>query len=100
MARWYARQHLETDPGIVSIHYLPKNAPEREIRLLEVNNLLVERKDETLEPFDFGVDVDSESQHRLFVLDVTPQQWVRLTNSKLALPSGWSLDGATVFRPK
>ena len=38
MARWYATEHLKTDPGIVSVYYLPTNAGEREIRFVEVNN--------------------------------------------------------------
>jgi hypothetical protein len=44
MARWYARQHLKTDPGIQVVYYLPEDAPEREIRLLEINDLIVGTK--------------------------------------------------------
>lgn len=94
MARWYAKQHLKTDPGIRSVYYLPTNAPVREIRFLEVNELIASRNDDSLEPLDFGVDTGMESEHKLFVLDVTPSQWDLITQSSLALPPGWSLDDA------
>ncbi len=97
MAKWYARQHLKTDPGIVSVNYLPKNAGEREIRFVEVNNLIGDRTDDSLEPIDFGVDAGTESEHKLLVIDVTPKQWERIRREKLALPRGWSLDGAVPF---
>jgi hypothetical protein len=97
MANWYATQHLRTDPGVVKIYYLPTNAPEREIRLLEVNELIAEMKDDTLEPIDFGVDVGSENEHKLFVLDVTPSQWDSMHRGTLRLPSGWSLDGHVAY---
>jgi hypothetical protein len=75
MAKWYARQHVTIDPGIRKIYYLPRNAPKREIRLIEVNELLAELSDDALEPIDFGVDTGAESEHKLYVLDVTPSQW-------------------------
>jgi len=98
MAKWYAKQHLKTDPGIVSVHYLPKNAGEREIRLIEVNDLLRERTDDALEPIDFGVDTGMDSAHKLFVLDVTPEQWERIRTKTLPLPSGWSLDKSIPYK--
>ena len=55
MARWYAKQHLKTDPRIRSVYYLPANAPDREIRFVEINELVADRRDDTLEPIDFGV---------------------------------------------
>ena len=97
MARWYATQHLKTDPGIRSVYYLPTNAPEREIRFLEINELVADRNDDTLEPIDFGVDAGMESEHKLFVLDVTTSQWDRIRESSLALPQGWSLEGSVPY---
>lgn len=97
MARWYAKQHIKTDPGIRAIYYLPANAPEREIRFIEVNDLIGERSDDTLEPIDFGVDSGTDTEHRLFVLDVTPDQWDRIQESSLPLPQGWSLKGKVHF---
>ncbi len=97
MASWYAREHLKTDPGIVAVHYLPANASEREIRLIEVNNLIGDRNDSALEPIDFGVDTGMETAHKLFVLDVTPQQWERIRTAELQLPGNWSLENAIHF---
>jgi hypothetical protein len=94
MAKWYARQHRKTDPGIISVYYLPKNAGDREIRLIEVNKLIGNRNDDALIPIDFGIDMGMDSEHKLFVLDVTPEQWKRMKAHKLSLPSSWSLDGA------
>ena len=91
-ANWYAKEHLKTDPGIVSVYYLPTNADEREIRLIEVNNLIGDRNDDSLEPIDFGIDRGMETAHKLFILDVTPEQWKRIEARKLSLPDNWSLE--------
>ena len=100
MARWYAKQHFKTDPGIRSVYYLPTNAPEREIRFIEVNELIGDRDDDTLEPIDFGVDTGTDTEHKLFVLDVTPSQWDRISESSLQLPHGWSLQDAVHYGPR
>lgn len=92
-ARWYAEEHRKTDPGLVGVYYLPKNAGEREIRLLEVNNLIGERNDRALEPIDFGIDRGMDTEHTLFILDVTPDQWQCIQAGQLPLPGNWSLDG-------
>ena len=100
MAQWYADRHLKTDPGIVEIHYLPAHAPEREIRLLEVNSLVATRTDDPIQPIDFGVDIGEASTHTLLVADVTPEQWDRIQQGQLALPSGWSLEDSISFPPR
>jgi len=100
MANWYAKQHLQTDPGIRQIYYLPKGASDREIRFVEVNQLLADMNDDALEPIDFGVDTGAESEHKLFVLDVTPSQWDAINRGALALPGGWTLEDAIVFNKK
>lgn len=92
LAKHYADVHLETDPGVVSIHYLPENADEREIRLLEVNKLIGDITDASLEPIDFGMDRGTDKRHQLLILDVTPDQWERIKSKELALPDGWVLD--------
>jgi len=99
LAKWYATQHLKTDPGVVSVHYLPKNAGEREIRFIEVNKLIADRFTEVLEPIDFGVDMGKKTEHRLLVLDVTPKQWVKIQNQELSIPNSWSLEQEQVFPP-
>ncbi|MGO8690166.1 MAG: hypothetical protein ACLQLG_11065 [Thermoguttaceae bacterium] len=96
-AKWYAERHLYTDPGTRVVYYLPTGAPEREIRLLEVNELIVQRESDPLEPLDFGIDVGGAEPHSLLVVDVTPAQWDRIRSGQLALPAGWSLEGAVPF---
>lgn len=98
VVRWYATAHLKTDPGIVAVYHLPRNAGEREIRFIEINELIGDRNDDALEPIDFGVDMGTDNAHKLFVLDVTPKQWERIEARKLQLPGDWSLDGAIELR--
>lgn len=98
MADWYAREHLKTDPGICSVYYLPTSADAREIRFVEINKLIVDRNDDSLEPIDFGIDVGTEHEHKLFVLDLTPEQWDRIRAQELSLPHGWSLEGAVHYK--
>src|SRR5438874_7461093 len=93
LARWYAHRHYKTDQAIQEVVYLPANAPEREIRLVEVNGSIAEQK-EPLEPIDFGVDIGGAEGHTLMVLDVNPAQWKKIGKNKLALPPGWSLQGS------
>ena len=90
-ATHYASSHLKTDPGIRKVLYLPTEAPEREIRLVEVNELLAVRDEDVGEAIDFGVDRDSPNAHTLKVMDVTPNQWERIQKHELPLPDGWSL---------
>ncbi len=94
MAKWYARQHRQTDPGIREIFYLRKGAPDREIRFIEINELIADMKVDSLETIDFGVDTGAESEHKLFVLDVTPAQWDEIRKGTLGLPVGWILEDA------
>lgn len=94
LAQWYAEKHLKTDPATREIFYLPNGSPEREIRLLEINDQIAERHEDPLEPIDFGVDIGSAEGHTLFVLDVTPSQWTKINNRQLRLPHNWSLEDA------
>ncbi|MEI8378905.1 MAG: hypothetical protein WCJ09_02170 [Planctomycetota bacterium] len=98
MAAWYAHQHLQTDPGIVAVYYLPTNADDREIRFVEINELIGDRNDDSLEPIDFGIDTGTDNAHKLFVLDVTPAQWKRFQVRDLDLPGNWSLEDAISYR--
>lgn len=97
LASWYAREHLKTDPGVDSVYYLPTGAGPREIRLIEVNQLINTRLEEIAEPIDFGIDSGMESAHTLFILDVSPEQWRQIEQANLRLPQGWSLAGALCF---
>ena len=93
-AHTYAQRHLQTDPGICGVYYLPEGASEREIRLVEVNELLAVIETETNEPIEFGVDREdarSDDAHTVKILDVSPGQWARIGRGELPLPQGWSL---------
>lgn len=92
LAEWYARRHLDIDTGVVQILYLPTNAPPREIRFLEVNQLISETTPR--EPIDFGVETGGDNAHTLYVLDVTPAQWEAIRTNAMPLPDGWSLEGS------
>ena len=98
LAAWYAKRHLEIDPGVEQIHYLPVESPDREVRLLEVNRLIPELTGVELEPIDFGVDIDDANGHTLYVLDVTPRQWAEIEVGRLALPAGWHSEGRRTFQ--
>ena len=91
LAWWYAERHYKTDIGVDKVFYLPTNAPDREIRLLEINKMISEM--DTLEPLDFGVDIGGANPHTLFVLDVTPDQWEAINRKEICLPIGWTLEG-------
>jgi hypothetical protein len=99
-ASWYADRHLKTDSGTREIFYLPQRAPEREIRFVEINDLIADRSHDVLEPIDFGVDTGSENAHTLLVLDITPAQWEKIERNELRLPNGWELAGKVPFSRK
>jgi hypothetical protein len=80
------------------VYHLPTGAPEREIRLVEVNDQIVERGFDPLESLDFGVDVGTPDCHTLLVVDVTPSQWKRVEVGELRLPDSWSLEGKKPIR--
>ncbi len=90
-AAFYARRHKETDPAISEIYYLPTGAPANEIRFVEVNRSTWTARPE---PIDFGVDGGTDNEHKLIVLDVTPEQWQEIREGTLPLPPGWTLEGS------
>lgn len=98
VAAWYAKQHLNADSGIFEIVYLPENADDREIRFVEINRTMSDSgSEDQLVPIDFGVDMGQESEHRLWVLDVSQKQWDEIQSGCLTLPSGWELTNSRTF---
>jgi hypothetical protein len=90
-ARWIAQQHFDIDKGISRILYLPMAAPDKEVRLVEVNELASIPESAPLEAVDFRPDIDG-IDYSLFVVDVTPQQFERLKNGDIPPPTGWRLE--------
>lgn len=90
-AQTYADRHLQTDPGIRAVFFLPDGAAEREIRLIEVNELAAIADYEMSEPIEFGVDRGNENEHSVQILDVSPAQWDTINQNPDRLPQGWSL---------
>ena len=98
----YAQRHMGTDPGICGVYYLPDKAAEREIRLIEVNELIAVIETSKLEALAYGVDggsddVHSDEAHTVKIIDVSPDQWARIGRGDLALPDGWSLGEVQEF---
>ncbi|MBI1346449.1 hypothetical protein GC163_09175 [bacterium] len=94
-AAHYAMRHLAIDNAVAKVIYLPTGSPEREIRLIEVNQAISEVT--PMEPIDFGVDTNGPDEHKLFVLDVTPTQWDLLQQGQLSLPVSWTLASSQEF---
>ena len=95
-AEWLAKRHLSSDMAIERVVYLPKGAPPDEIRLLEVNRLLHPPDPDNIEPLDFTP--DTEPAFKVFVADVTTDQWERIKQAPDAiLPAEWKLEGNRIF---
>lgn len=95
-ARWLARRHLSSDAALERVVYLPAGAPQNEIRLLEINRLLNPPDYDSIEPLDFTPEMDLP--YRVFVADITGDQWVRVQQDPDALlPRGWRLDDFQVI---
>ncbi len=96
VAAWLAKKHFITDSTIREVWYLPKNAPQNELRLLELSDRLASNES-SVDPLDFGLDVDG-ANFRLMVADVTTDQMEQIKQNIQQLPPGWSLDGTTMWR--
>jgi hypothetical protein len=96
--QWIVSHHFAIDKGITRILYLPAGAPEKEVRLLEVNELATIPENGTVQAFDFMPDIEG-IDYTLLVADVTPRQFDAIVQGKLPPPKGWWLDGYQVFEP-
>ena len=101
LAKWYAQQHLKSDPGIIEVIYLPGHADDREIRFVEINETMIdEHKSHQTVPVDFGVNMGQGNEHRLRVLDLSQKQWDLIQKGKLPLPAEWKLQPQNCFKRK
>lgn len=92
-ARWIARRHFAIDKGFSRILYLPFDAPPKEVRLLEVNDLAHIPERAPVEAVDFMPEI-SGIEYSLFVADVSPRQFEAIGRGEIELPEGWSLKDA------
>jgi hypothetical protein len=92
IAEWVARRHMSADIGIREVWYLRTGSPPDEIRLLEVSELY-NGESATIEPIDFGLDVDG-AKFKLFVADVTTDQLQKVKADPTRLPKNWMFDEA------
>jgi len=92
-AKTYAQAHYKTDPGLVDVYFVPAPADVREVRLIEVNEMLAEREGDLVEPWVMRADADGDDAHNIAILDVTPSQWKRVSTDGGPLPPGWTLEG-------
>jgi hypothetical protein len=96
VAEWLAKQHFIMDPTIREIYYLPQGAPANEIRFLEISERLTGNEGKVT-PLDFGVE-ELGVRFRLAIADVSGDHLEVIRREPTMLPSGWVLDGNTVWR--
>jgi hypothetical protein len=94
--QWIVSHHFAIDKGITKILHLPAGAPEKEVRLLEVNELATIPENGTVQAFDFMPDIEG-IDYTLFVADVTPKQLDAILQGEPLLPKGWRLEGYQAF---
>lgn len=96
VADWVAKRHMGADGSIHQVWFLPKGAPDTEIRLLEVSERFT-ASNGTVRPIDFSLDVEGE-KYKLLVADVSDEQLERIkANPSASLPNDWSIDDALVW---
>lgn len=96
-ALWLARQHLGFDPRLSHIVYLPFAAPEDEVRLLEVNTGLYPERENPIAPVETTPAI-TDLPFKVWVADVTPDEWEEIQRNPALLPAGWSLDGRQTIK--
>jgi hypothetical protein len=96
-AEWLARQHLRFDPRLTQVVYLPTDAPNDEIRMLEVNIGLYPEPGKPIFPIETTPAVNT-LPFRVWVADVTPDEWKQIQTDPSLLPNGWKLEGNSITR--
>jgi hypothetical protein len=96
-ANWLARQHLRFDSRLTQAIYLPSGAPEDEVRLLEINTGLYPEPGSPIVPVETTPAV-TDVPFRVWVADVTPEEWDLIQANPGLLPPSWSLQGGQTIR--
>ena len=96
-AEWLARQHLKFDSRLTQVVHLPLGAPDDEVRMLEVNTGLYPEPGNPISPVETTPAVNS-LPFRVWVADVTPDEWKQIQTNPSLLPVGWNLQGNSITR--
>lgn len=96
-ASWLARQHLRFDSRLTKVVYLPTGAPEDEVRLLEINTGLYQEPGSAIVPIETTPAV-RDLPFRVWIADITPDEWEQIQANPGLLPAGWSLEGIQTIR--
>lgn len=96
IAEWVAKRHMWADGGIHQIWFLKSGSPADEIRLLEVSDRFTSDGN-TVEPIDFGLDVDG-ARYKLLVADLSLEHLNQIkANPGKSLPKDWKIDDALIW---
>ena len=90
-ASWLARQHLQFDPRLTQVIYLPTNAPDDEVRLLEINTGLFPGPKDSILAIE-TTPAMNDLPFRVWVADITPEEWKEIQSGSNLLPQGWELN--------
>lgn len=96
-AEWLARQHLRFDSRLTQVVYLPTGAADDEVRMLEVNTGLYPEPGNPILPVETTPAIN-ELPFRVWVADVTPEEWDQIQTNPILLPTGWNLQGNLITR--
>lgn len=85
--------HKSVEPGLVRVVRLrtppgPTDGGQEPVALLEVNE---ETTASGVLPIHFGPDPASQIYHPSIIIEVTPEEYVKITRGELELPNGWEL---------
>ncbi len=95
-----ARKHYQIETGLKSIFRLTSSAdvefrPNEPIKLLEVNENTVPSG---IMPIQFGPSPASGWHHSSIIVEVTPDEFLKIQNQQLELPHGWKI-GDPISKP-
>jgi len=96
-AEWLARQHLRFDSRLTQVVYLPAGAGDDEVRLLEINTGLFPEPGNPITVVETTPAV-TDVPFRVWVADVTPDEWQQIQSDPSLLPAGWGLEGNRITR--
>ena len=95
-AKHYVKNAFKTDLDLEKAFYFPKNANDREIRLLFVNNSLGEFLESNV--FEFLKGKGTETEHLMSIVDITSDQLQKIHEGDFSLPPEWIFEESIEFK--